>query len=196
MRHHDNTPRANHWDMDAFRINARAWQLILDKLKLLRSEGKTFTDIGKRLGVNRATVKRWHDEQRGGDRTAFKDLLHYLDRFGISLRDVFMIDEDYIPEPAEQIEEVMLTEVDVLVASTLRDLAKTLGKTPEWIAESVNDHMLASDVQAALKGKRALTVGQFLLICRAIGISPGRVMDRAADLAQMGIEGSAARRSA
>lgn len=65
--------------MDAETAFSLIWSKIVDRINELRAQGKSYEQIGKRMGgVNRATLSRWASGERGGQRTAAVDLLRYL----------------------------------------------------------------------------------------------------------------------
>ncbi|AGW13783.1 S24 family peptidase [Megalodesulfovibrio gigas] len=70
--------------MNADKVFLLAWSAVIDALKKLRDDGETLASIGKRLGgVNPATIKRWIDGERGGQKTAAIDLFRYMNKLGI-----------------------------------------------------------------------------------------------------------------
>lgn len=75
--------------MDTFKINDKAWTLVITKVNELRKQGETLESIGNLLRVNRSTIKVWLDNSKGGERTSFRDMLRYIDKLGIQLNEVF-----------------------------------------------------------------------------------------------------------
>ncbi|WP_419787339.1 helix-turn-helix domain-containing protein [Pseudodesulfovibrio sp.] len=161
--------------MDSYRINERAWELIMGKIHQKLAEGMSQSAISQLLGVKRPTVSRWLADRRGGDKTPFRDMVHYLDRLRIPLRDVFAIDDDSLPPPSP---DRAPTELDKAIADTLVIVAKAVGKDIQDVARTLESLDLP-DIQVMMKGREAMKVSDFLRICRAIGVSPEAVLSRA-----------------
>jgi phage repressor protein C with HTH and peptisase S24 domain len=87
--HHDNDAQDKGNGMDTFKINDKAWTLVITKVQELRKQGETLESIGNLLRVNRSTIKVWLDNSKGGERTSFRDMLRYIDKLGIQLNEVF-----------------------------------------------------------------------------------------------------------
>lgn len=164
--------------MDSYRINERAWDLVMGKINQKLKEGVSQSAIALLLGVKRPTVSRWLADRRGGDKTSFRDMIHYLDRLRIPLRDVFSIDDDSLPPPSP---DRSPTDLDKAIADTLVVVAKAVGKDVEDVAR-VLDTLDLPDIQAMMKGREAMKVSDFLRICRAVGVSPDAVLTRAESL--------------
>jgi phage repressor protein C with HTH and peptisase S24 domain len=86
---HDNGTQDKGNGMDTFKINDKAWALVITKVNELREQGETLESIGNLLRVNRSTVKVWLDNSKGGERTSFRDMLRYIDKLGIQLDEIF-----------------------------------------------------------------------------------------------------------
>jgi len=165
-------------NMDSYRINERAWELILGRINQKLKEGMSQSAIALLLGVKRPTVSRWLADRRGGDKTPFRDMIHYLDRLRISLSEVFSIDDDSLPPPSP---DRAPTDLDKAIADTLVVVAKAMGKDASDVAR-VLETLDLPDIQTMMKGREAMKVSDFLRICRAIGVSPEAVLSRAESL--------------
>lgn len=164
--------------MEPFRINTQAWELIFKRVEAMREQGKTLAEIGRLLSVNKSTVQRWLDDKKGGERTSFRDMLRYLDRLGISLHDVFGLEAQGLPEPSPS--PLSMTRLDVQVARTLDTIAKVMGHSPEQLAAAIGATPV--DVAAMLSAKRAISAGDFYRLCKAVGMAPTELLERAATL--------------
>lgn len=89
MDNQDNKKQIIYADMDSYKVNDRAWNLILSRVNELREAGETLESIGTLLQVNRSTIKVWLSNLKGGERTSFRDMIRYIDRLEIDFRDVF-----------------------------------------------------------------------------------------------------------
>lgn len=70
-------------------INSIAWKKIESKIRSLYKEDLSFQAIAKIVGVSKATIKRWYDGDSGGEKTAFIDILKYLERLDIDISEIF-----------------------------------------------------------------------------------------------------------
>ncbi|MGE4297002.1 MAG: S24 family peptidase [Desulfovibrionaceae bacterium] len=94
----ETNPIVNDQTMDAFRINSRAWALIKARLDSLRVERCTLQELANMVGVkDRATISRWLNDEGGGERTTFREMLQYLHGLNIPLETVF---EELFRDPA------------------------------------------------------------------------------------------------
>jgi len=168
-------------NMDSFRVNERAWKLVLARLDELIAQGMSQSEIGRLLGVHRATVSVWQADRKGGERTSFRDMVRYIDRLQIPLAEVFREAEGELPEPGPQLR-LGRTPLDGRVAKTLSAVAGALGVEQAAIAERMGAS--PEDVAAMLKGKRPMLIGEFCRMCQAVGIAPTVVLDRALSLAE------------
>lgn len=164
--------------MDSYRINERAWELIMSRINQRLKEGSSQSAISLLLGVKRPTVSRWLADRRGGDKTSFRDMIHYLDRLRIPLSEVFAVDDDSLPPPSP---DRSPTDLDKAIADTLVIVAKAVGKDVQDVAR-VLESLELPDIQAMMKGREAMKVSDFLRICRAVGVSPEAVLTRAESL--------------
>lgn len=168
-------------DMDYYRINERAWELIIKELRKRRKRGETLDAIGKLLTAHKSTVKLWLDNQRGGERTSFRDMVRYLDRLQIPFEEIFGAGIDFPEEPRASIP----TRYEAHVATTLSATAAVFGKKAETISSTAfNNEIPPATVQAMLDGKQTMTIGEFTSICNAIGIAPANVLERATELSK------------
>lgn len=161
--------------MDSYKINERAWDLIRVRLNELLENGETQSSIARMLGCDRATVNRWIQDRRGGERTTFRDMIRYLDRLRIPLQSVFMVEEGELPPPSP---DRAPTELDKTIASTLVVVAKAVGKDMADIAREL-DLLNLPDIKAMMRGKASMRTSDFLVICRAVGVDPGVILKRA-----------------
>ncbi|MBC17061.1 MAG: hypothetical protein CL942_08420 [Desulfovibrio sp.] len=164
--------------MDSFKINERAWFLILSKVNALLEKGETQSSIARIIGCDRATVNRWIQDRRGGERTTFRDMIRYLDRLRIPLHEVFDVSEGELPPPSP---DRTPTELDKSIASTLVIVAKAVGKGTADIAREL-ELLDLPDIQAMLKGRATMRTSDFSKICKAIGVDPGVILKRAESL--------------
>ena len=165
-------------NMDSFRINERAWRLVLECINDKLQSGASQAELSRVLGVSRATMSRWLADRRGGDRTTFRHMLHYLDRLRIPLNEVFMEEGEELPPPSP---DRMPTELDKAIASTLLVVAKAIGKDAQDVARELKTLNLP-DIKAMLKGQASMRTSDFVKLCRAVGVSPGAILDRAESL--------------
>ncbi|GAB6178568.1 hypothetical protein JCM16814_34590 [Desulfobaculum senezii] len=174
-----NVRQDNEMGMDSYRVNERAWTAVIQRLHELRNEGHSMAAIGRLLKVNRATIKQWLDYSRGGDRISFRNMVQYLDKLRIPLEEIYGVSIDVPTDPPA----TMPTHYEEYVATILRDGAQLLGKRIDTITRKAfgedSDSVAVSEM---LEGKRAMTVGQFISICKAIGIAPANVLERATEL--------------
>lgn len=164
--------------MDSIQINERAWKRILEQIHARLDDGSSQADVARLIGCDRATVNRWVLDLRGGERTSFKDMIRILDRLRIPLRDVFGTGETSLPAPSP---DRSASGMDKAVASTLRAVAKAVGKDSAAIATELQS-LEEQDIEVMLKGRSPMRVSDFIDICQAIGVAPGVVIDRAEKL--------------
>lgn len=168
--------------MDSYKINERAWSLILSRVNALNEAGESQSSIARILGCDRATVNRWIQDRRGGERTTFRDMIRYLDRLRIPLKEVFMTAEGELPPPSP---ERVPSDLDKVIASTLVVVSKAIGKDAGDISREI-EHLELSDINAFLSGRESMRVSDFLKLCKSIGVDPGVVLRRAETLQEEG----------
>lgn len=174
-----NVRQDNEMGMDSYRVNERAWTAVIQRLHELRNEGHSMAAIGRLLKVNRATIKQWLDYSRGGDRISFRNMVQYLDKLRIPLEEIYGVSIDVPTDPPA----TMPTHYEEHIATILRDGAQLLGKRIDTITrQAFGEDSDSVAVSEMLEGKRAMTVGQFISICKAIGIAPANVLERATEL--------------
>lgn len=164
--------------MDSYRVNDRAWELIIKELRKRRENGETLEAIGKHLAAHKSTVKLWLDNQRGGERTSFRDMIRYLDRLNIPFDQVFGAGI-YIPEKPHRLKPSTYEEN---IAKTLAGAATVFGKNARSIASEVGEGITTETVQKILDGEISMTVKELTAVCSAIDILPETVMKRAREL--------------
>ncbi|MDL2285265.1 hypothetical protein LJB93_00805 [Desulfovibrio sp. OttesenSCG-928-F07] len=81
---------------DAEQVMNRVWGCIIGEVRKMREEKYTLERIGSILGVAKPTVQRWLENNAGGEKTAFIDILRYLNALDIDLKEL-------INEPEESI---------------------------------------------------------------------------------------------
>lgn len=101
--------------------NARAWAVIMDKIRQEYAAGNTQLAIAKKLGVTKVAVSRWLSEDRGGERTTFGDMLRYAKALGIPFSKL-------IGEAQPTFE---TTSFDKALATVLEQCTKDADLTPE-----------------------------------------------------------------
>ena len=76
--------------MDHQQIMSEAWRRIVDRVRELQKQTPkvTYEAIGKMCGVSKPTVQRWDKDGQGGEKTAFSDMLRYLEALGISISSI------------------------------------------------------------------------------------------------------------
>lgn len=75
-------------------ITARVWHRVMHEVRLLREDKYTLERIGSLLGVSKPTVQRWLEGNAGGDKTAFVDMLRYLNALGIDAKTLLFADDE------------------------------------------------------------------------------------------------------
>jgi transcriptional regulator with XRE-family HTH domain len=164
--------------MDSYKINERAWNLILLRVNDMLEAGETQASIARVVGCDRATINRWIQDRRGGERTTFRDMIRYLDRLRIPLQSVFMANDGELPQPSP---DRAPTDLDKAIASILVGVAKAIGKDTTDIAREL-DLLNLPDVKAMLGGRASMRASDFSKICRAVGVDPGAILKRAETL--------------
>jgi len=165
-------------NMDSYRITDRAWSLILGRINEKLQAGSSQAELSRLMGVSRAAMSRWLGDRRGGDRTTFRDMIRYLDRLRIPLGDVFDDVNEELPLPSP---DRAPTELDKAIASTLLVVAKAIGKDAQDVARELETLELP-DIKAMLKGQASMRASDLVKLCRAIGVSPGAILERAESL--------------
>lgn len=79
---------------DAEQIMSLVWGRIIDEVRKMRDEKYTLERIGSTLGVAKPTVQRWLENNAGGEKTAFIDVLRYLKALDIDLKQLLYGEED------------------------------------------------------------------------------------------------------
>ncbi len=96
---------------DAEQVMAQVWSRIIGEVRKMRDDKYTLERIGSILGVAKPTVQRWLENNAGGEKTAFIDVLRYLKALDIDLKDLLQEDEPEAPEvPAAQPDSALLDE--------------------------------------------------------------------------------------
>lgn len=78
---------------DAEQIMNMVWGRIIAEVRKMRDEKYTLERIGTTLGVAKPTVQRWLENDAGGEKTAFIDILRYLKALNIDLSEILYGDE-------------------------------------------------------------------------------------------------------
>ncbi|MBI9080301.1 MAG: hypothetical protein JEY79_11250 [Pseudodesulfovibrio sp.] len=164
--------------MDSYRITERAWRLVIERINEMLRKGSSQAEISRLLGVSRPTMSRWMADRSGGDRTTFRHMLRYLDRLRIPLVDVFDIGGEELPPPSP---DRAPTELDKSIAATLLVVAKAIGKDAQDVARELETLELP-DIKAMLKGQASMRASDLVKLSRAIGVSPGAILERAESL--------------
>lgn len=76
------------------------WGRIIGEVRKMRDDKYTLERIGGILGVAKPTVQRWLENEAGGEKTAFIDVLRYLKALDIDLKDLLFGDEQNARESA------------------------------------------------------------------------------------------------
>lgn len=79
---------------DAEQIMSLVWGRIIDDVRKMRDDKYTLERIGSILGVAKPTVQRWLENNAGGEKTAFIDILRYLKALDINLKQLLYGEED------------------------------------------------------------------------------------------------------
>lgn len=85
---------------DAEQITVKVWGRIISEVRRMRDEKYTLERIGAILGVAKPTVQRWLENDAGGEKTAFIDILRYLKALDMDLKDLLRGDEADAKESA------------------------------------------------------------------------------------------------
>lgn len=165
-------------NMDSYRITERAWGLVIGSINDRLKAGASQAEMSRLLGVSRPTISRWLADRRGGDRTTFRDMVRYLDRLRVPLSEVFEVEAGNLPRPSP---DRAPTDLDKAIASTLLVVAKAIGKDAQDVAREL-ESMDLPDIKAMMKGFSSMRASDLARICRAIGISPGVILERAESL--------------
>lgn len=160
--------------MNSLKINERAWECLLTRVRALYDDGRSKSSIARLLGCNRSTVGRWIDDNKRSSCVTFRDMIRYLDRLRVPLEDVFGSGVDLPPPSPDK----AVTKLDKAVGATLLATAKVLGKELSDVARDLESLELP-DVQAMLKGREPMRVSDFVRICRAVGVSPEAILKKA-----------------
>lgn len=79
---------------DAELVMSRVWGRIIGEVRKMRDEKYTLERIGSILGVAKPTVQRWLENDAGGEKTAFIDIMRYLKALDIELKDLLYTEDD------------------------------------------------------------------------------------------------------
>lgn len=79
---------------DAEQIMSMVWGRIIGEVRKMRDEKYTLERIGTTLGVAKPTVQRWLENDAGGEKTAFIDILRYLKALNLDLKELLYGDEE------------------------------------------------------------------------------------------------------
>lgn len=126
-------------------------------------------DVARRLGVNRGQVSKWLSGlQVGGN---LKTFITHVNRLGLNW-------DELTP-----LHSAPVNSFDKSLTHVLLDVMKALGKDQKAIL----DNKAVSDISPSLldalfQGKGSFSAYTLYKICKAIGVSPGTVMDRASQL--------------
>lgn len=66
-------------------LTKKAWGMVIQKIRELRSTGETYESVGKRCGVSKATVQRWDKSGEGGEDTSFANMIRYFTGLSIDM---------------------------------------------------------------------------------------------------------------
>ena len=89
---------------EAEQIMSKVWGRIIGEVRKMRDEKYTLERIGSTLGVAKPTVQRWLENDAGGEKTAFIDILRYLKALDIDLKDLLYDDENAAEDNAHAAE--------------------------------------------------------------------------------------------
>lgn len=73
--------------MTSEKIFEHIWAEFKNRLKAMREQTPkmTYEQLGVLCGVSKATTKRWLDEDMGGEKTPFPDMLRYMEAVGMNI---------------------------------------------------------------------------------------------------------------
>ncbi len=74
-------------DMTPEKIFEHIWAEFKARLETLRAQTPkmTYEQLGVLCGVSKATTKRWLDNDMGGEKTPFPDMLRYMEAVGMNI---------------------------------------------------------------------------------------------------------------
>ncbi|MBI9113262.1 helix-turn-helix transcriptional regulator [Maridesulfovibrio ferrireducens] len=145
---------------------AHGWDMVLKKLDELRSSGKTLEEIGRGLGVAKATTSRWLSRAQGGERNSFGEMVRYAKKLGISSQEMF----GEIPEK--------MNSFDKKIAQELSENITHSETTPVQI--SINTGISNGRLESILSGTIKPDLYEFHAICKEISINPTILLNKAA----------------
>ena len=88
---------------DAEQTMSKVWHRIISEVRRMREEKYTLERIGSILGVSKPTVQRLLENNAGGEKTAFIDILRYLKALNIDLKGLLFEDETEDAKAQEQL---------------------------------------------------------------------------------------------
>lgn len=152
--------------------NAKAWEIILQRVRELRAEKNTLEIIGKRMGVGKDTVSRWLKEESGGERTTFGAMLRYARSLGISTQE--------LTGETEQSKNPTISEFDRELAKALKRLSEAIHESPKDIASKAFPEMPDGPafVRDILNGDHPFTPADYFAIAKALDQNPGELLNR------------------
>lgn len=110
-------------------IMARIWSRIIEEVRILRAQKYTLERIGSILGVSKPTVQRWLENDAGGEKTAFIDILRYLNALEIDPQGLLFgdgktageqVDPGVLEEKDKEIEELKIKNAALTQSHLLR----------------------------------------------------------------------------
>ena len=151
--------------------SAQAWAVIMNKISSLRKKGMTLETIGKQLNVTRATVSRWFNEEIGGEKTTFGDMLRYADALGIPYSS--LLQQGELTADAEKKQASPYAKA---AGTVLSGFASEDKMTVTDIANEAG--LPALVVNETLTGTHEPTIEQFHKICQAVGVKDTIILGR------------------
>lgn len=141
------------------------WKKFLDKLEIEISNSSQ-ADVARRLGVNRGQVSKWLSGlQVGGN---LKTFMSHLEKLNTSIESLL------------DLQEPQTSQYDKAIAATLRSTANIMGLSYPVIAKVAQ--IQPSETAHYLDGIRPIPLEHFNDLCKAIGVSPDRALERAKEL--------------
>ncbi|XPV77959.1 MAG: helix-turn-helix domain-containing protein [Desulfovibrio sp.] len=146
---------------------AHAWQVVMNNIIKLRQDGHTLDQIGKRLGVSKAAVSRWLSGNSGGERNPFGDMVRYAKKLGITSQEMF----GETPTKKDNF--------DIVIARELTENVRHSGLSTEQILSETG--LLEEDLNQITQAKRPASPRELHSLCKAIGLNPTILLNKAGE---------------
>ena len=142
---------------NAEQIMLTIWKKILTEMRRMRDEKHTLERIGAILGVSKPTVQRWLESEAGGEKTAFIDVLRYVQALKIDLKPLLFPEEGKHSKSAAR-ETASTAELTSLQRELLQSREKVIALQDRLL--KLEQHNAESTAKAMLTEIRNLTEQQ------------------------------------